>query len=98
MCCFGFINAKSCVSFCNRGESVPQDIRFCVVVDGDVSGSRGGRWKKLERGNGSRMALWDAKDGGKNVVVDDWNMSSPKSGGSRLTGTTAGIGGASVGW
>jgi len=38
------------------GESVPQDIRFCVVVDGDVSGSRGGRWKKLERGNGSRMA------------------------------------------
>jgi len=80
------------------GESVSQDLRFCVVVDGDVTGSRGGRLTKLERGNWFEDdTLWDAKDGGKNVVVDDWNMSSPKSRGSRgLTGATAGTGGASL--
>ena len=68
------------------------------MVDGDVTGSRGGRLTKLERGNWFEDdTLWDAKDGGKNVVVDDWNMSSPKSRGSRgLTGATAGTGGASL--
>ena len=97
VCCFGFINAKSRVSFSNRGESVPQDIRFCVVVDGDVSGSRGGRWKKLERGNGSRMAHC----GMRRMVARTLSLTIgtcllQKSGGSRLIGTTAGTGGASV--